>query len=362
MKAHPKSSARGAHQMNLQRPNLLIALFIPVLVSSSDLTAATLFSTVRNAPLYVVDDGEMYQRDKVSPETLVVGTRQIEYLNQVYHYVRFLWSSRQPGWIRETDLDEIASLVKEEIEFSDSSAASEDEGSLPLVIRHQRSVRLKRAWLSIQKIIKNNETLPEDKRVPEPYFARAEIWMAVDNYVEAMTDYLTALRYASSSGRELQTYIRYYSKVEKTIERFALLPAPPSGVSPDARRKGSHHFGFGVTEFRIRNHTQAVRHFGNAISMEPDNPLYWYYRSVASRRSGDSNHAVYDALYGTLIESKKYSPYKSRQMAQGLQHIQGEDRIWLESFRLGDPSDRIIRFALEQTQPHDNVTQRRFAN
>ncbi len=262
----------------------------------------------------------------------------------------------RPRFDGEVGLREFEGLVEEEMRYANRSDASNQEDLLPLVIRQRRSVVLKRAWLSLQRIIKDNESLPENKRVPEPYFARAEIWTAVNNYPEAMKDYVTALRYASSTGRELKTYARYHAKVETTINQFTLVPAPAAGASLDTLRIGAKHFGLGVTAFRSNHHGEANRHFGNAISVEPDNPLYWYYRSVTSRRTGDPNQAVYDALYGAFVESKRYSPYKRRRIARGLQHIQGKERVWLEGFRLGDPSARIIRAALEPMPPQANGT------
>lgn len=311
--------------------------------------AATLFSTCRNSAIYVFEETSAKRIATVPHETLVVGFQQVEYKGIRYCYVRCPSPKYQSGWIREEDVAVFRDLVKDETGAAERSRDGRDntEGPdpTPLVIRQDRRTWLRKAWLELQDIIKDNDSLPLDKRRPEPYFARAELWTQVHNYPEAMRDYLSALHYASSSGRQLQSYARYNDKIHATIDQFTRIPAPPVGVSNNLLGTGWNHYSHGVSAFRLKNNQDAARHFQNAVSVVPDNPIYWYYRSVAVKRLGDEDQALFDVVYGAFVESNRQSPQYSQLITRELQHIQGPDRIWLEGFRLGDPSGKIIQTA-----------------
>ena len=80
---------------------------------------------------------------------------------------------------------------------ADSFRASEHEkpDSLPELIRLQENQAVRKAWQEIEAAISENEALPERERLPEPYFARAEIWASVNAYAAAVQDYLTAIKW-----------------------------------------------------------------------------------------------------------------------------------------------------------------------
>ena len=106
------------------------------------------------------------------------------------------------------------------------------------------------------------------------------------------------------------------------------------------------HFNYGVSSYRVGRDTDAESHFSNAVSIRPDQAVYWYYRAVAAKRLGREQDALYDVLYGAYVESK-YTRVRSLSVTRGLQHVQGSSRLWIESFRAGDPSARILESSLE---------------
>ncbi len=102
---------RRVHDMNCLQQTLHTISSTMVLLACfcGQSAAATLFSTVRDAKFYMIEDGDLHQVTQVPAETLVVGTRQTEYQSQSYFFVRFLRPNRQPGWICETDLPKFPS-------------------------------------------------------------------------------------------------------------------------------------------------------------------------------------------------------------------------------------------------------------
>ena len=165
------------------------AFSIPLLATilASEAFGAVLLSTVRSSAVHSLEDGQMKVMGTVPKETLVVGLRTRTW-NESYYYVRMLSPMQSPCWIHATDLGEFHRIVTAQNSFVHASSPTAVD-STPLVIREQRDERIRVAWDKIQQAISANETLPEEKRVPEPYFARAEIWTAVHNYPEAMKDY-----------------------------------------------------------------------------------------------------------------------------------------------------------------------------
>lgn len=184
--------------------------------------AADLVLTCRASVIYAPAGTAMKEVSRVPRETILVGFQQGNSGGTRYRFVRCPSSRYQDGWIYENDIRDFRDAVKEETENAERSRNDQGvaEGSVPAIIRDDRRPAIRKAWAEIAEVIKENESRPEEKRIPEPYFTRAEIWTAVHNYPDAMRDYLRALRYASSSGRELQTYARYHKKVEVTINRF----------------------------------------------------------------------------------------------------------------------------------------------
>ena len=212
-------------------------------------------------------------------------------------------------------------------------AAEEDE--VPPLIRRQPPV-VQDAWRQIAAAIVENERLPRLR--PEPLFARAELWMMVGNYDAALRDLLAAMRIASDAGVPPRVYDSVFNRLREVLERYDVTPVPPEDGEP------SRHYGHGIHSFWAGRYVEAEKAFANAISLAPNNPLYWYMRSVTRRRLGNEQTANHDALLGVAAERKACLRRDgvSHDINSEFKRLQGSDRIWLENHRRGDPSRRTM--------------------
>lgn len=212
-------------------------------------------------------------------------------------------------------------------------AAADDK--VPPLIRRQPQV-VQDAWRQISAAIVENERLPRSR--PEPLFARAELWMMVGNYDAALRDLLVAMRVASDTGVSPRVYDAVFNRLRDVLERYDATPVPPEDGEP------SRHYGHGVHLFWAGRYAEADRAFASAISLAPENPLYWYMRAVTRRRLGSEDAASHDALLGAAAEHKACSRRDgtSLDINRDLRRLQGSDRIWLEDHRRGDPLRRTV--------------------
>jgi hypothetical protein len=220
---------------------------------------------------------------------------------------------------------------------ADSSGWQGPAGSdeIPPLIRRQPQV-VHDAWRQIAAAIAENQTLTRPR--PEPLFARAELWMMVGNYDAALRDLLMAMRIASDTGAAPRVYDAVFNRLREVLERYDTTPVPPEDGEP------SRHYGHGVHSFWKGHYFEAQKAFSNAISLAPGNPLYWYMRAVTHRRLGNEDAAQHDALLGASAERKACLRRDSASMDinRELKRLQGDDRIWLENQRRGDPSRRTM--------------------
>ncbi len=211
--------------------------------------------------------------------------------------------------------------------------AADDE--IPPLIRRQPQV-VHDAWRQIAAAIVENQGLTRPR--PEPLFARAELWMMVGNYDAALRDLLLAMRIASDTGVAPRVYDAVFNRLREVLERYDTTPVPPEDGEP------SRHYGHGMHCFWQGHYVEAQKAFSNAISLAPGNPLYWYMRAVTHRRLGSEERAQHDALLGASAERKACLRRDSASLDinRELRRLQGNDRIWLENQRRGDPSRRTM--------------------
>ena len=214
-----------------------------------------------------------------------------------------------------------------------AGAATDDE--VPPLIHRQPQV-VQDAWRQIAAAIIENERLPRPR--PEPLFARAELWMMVGNYDAALRDLLVAMRVASDNGVSPRVYDAVFNRLRDVLERYDVTPVPPEDGEP------SRHYGHGMHSFWAGRYVEAEKAFANAISLAPNNPLYWYMRAVTRRRLGSEDASRHDALLGVAAERKAClrRDGASLDINRELKRLQGSDRIWLEDHRSGDPSRRTM--------------------
>jgi tetratricopeptide (TPR) repeat protein len=302
---------------------------------------AELLALKRPARLYEIRSGGFMATRNLATPAFFVGTEQRQFGTadalSSYRLVRPVWPGTSfSGWIASDDLDRPSLRVSELTSLpSDSNRLD-----LPEVIRLQKNEAVKQAWKEVQQAMAENQTLKQ--QLPEPYFARAEIWSAVNNYDGAMRDYLTATRLAREAGQDLATYSSYFEKLYEALDNWDRVPKPPTtGASDNYCFLARDHFSHGFSDFWRNDLQSAVRRFDNAVQLCPQNPVYWYYRAVTFKRSGDDRRAQHDACFGAYVEKKGEGRYES-DVAHAFQRLQGDLRQWLEEFRLGDCSHRIV--------------------
>ena len=214
--------------------------------------------------------------------------------------------------------------------------------TLPELIKIQGNSEIKQAWREVVDAFSKNEKLPEAERLPEPYFARAEIWTSANNYVSAIDDYVEGIKYARKSDRDILTYSRYFDKLQNVAEKLQSLPVPARGVETNLAQKAQQHFNRGCSYFFSGKFFLARESFDNALQLAPAEAGYWYFRALAQRASDDPQRAQHDALMGSYFE-RKLSRYRRRDLNRTLMRVQGAQRVWLDSYRLGSPTNQLLR-------------------
>ena len=190
---------------------------------------------------------------------------------------------------------------------------------------------VKAAWKEVHDAIVENQKLASP--LPDPYFARAEIWAKTNSNKEALLDFVTAFRLSMSSGNDLQSYSRHFATLTQVLEDYDKNPAPyVPGLA-------SKHYGHGITAYFDGDLNRAITHFNDAIQLEPNEPLYRYFRAIAYKHSGDDTRAQHDALLGAQIEQKLGYDLS---FSGGFSRVQGNIRRWLEAIRRGGQSQSTV--------------------
>lgn len=323
-----------------------------VLISAWTALTANAELFVATKPVEVLtkkEGGSLVVERIVGTGGLLFGPNISSIEQQLLYPVRVVDSEHCSGWVSDRAFDCLEEVVAQDIEGSRLSKMHEPE-SLPLSIRIQRSGKLKQAWVKATELVKKNETLPRESKVPEPLLARAAIWVEVHDYPKAVKDYLKALRYANASGASLSAYMLYLPKVRDAIANFENIPTASAGAGErDFVFRGAY-FADGLHLFRIGDFRGAHDSFEDATYARPDKPAYWYYKALCNKKLGNERRALYDVLYGTLVErvgQEKGGGYQlRREVLKLLEKVQGADRQWIERFRRGDPTGRQIEISL----------------
>ena len=125
-------------------------------------------------------------------------------------------------------------------------------------------------------------------------------------------------------------YARFFVTLYEALDKREKLPKPPH---PGLAQR---HFNTGVTAFYQGQLRRALKHFTDAVQLDPEYPLYHYFRALTHRRLGEKDKSLRDARIGGYYEFQG-GPLLRRRMTRGLFRIQGSDRMWLEQLRLGEP-------------------------
>lgn len=254
-----------------------------------------------------------------------------------------LGEPQRHGWVRAGVVSTISARTKE-LKAKALALRAADTGqkqSLPELILIQDSPAIQQAWRDVSIAISENDALPENERLPEPYFARAEIWASVRNYTDSLQDYLTAIRYARTSNRDILSYSEYFDKLYDVAEKLQTMPVTAAGAESRPYFAAHNHYGDGYSKFFVGDLQQALDRFDSAIQLAPDQPVYWYFRALTHKRLGDEERAQHDALMGASFE-RQFESWRRRSLNGALHRVQGPMRTWLESYRLGSPNNRLL--------------------
>lgn len=204
-------------------------------------------------------------------------------------------------------------------------------------------------WREIQLIIA--EAKRKGMKLPEPYEARADLWSKLHIHDEALKDYETAaeLALADAPDGDLATSTRLFKQLFDAIKLHNNVPKPPG---PGA---AIEYYGAGIRAYRNGKFKYAAKLFSDALQLDDSNAVYYYYRALSKKRLGENPAAARDARTGSYYEWRL--PYRSRShITANLATVQGEFRIWLESYRLGDPhyDPRLDKSLPDELGPKQN--------
>lgn len=225
-----------------------------------------------------------------------------------------------PGWILKDNILHFESLMERKAK------------DVPALISAQKA-QVQQAWRDVQKAIAENEKLPEKDQVAEPYLARAEIYSLVGCRDEALRDYSKAVMLIMKPGQRPEVYGPYIAKLHAAVQQRDRQPRPAELGAYDS------HLSHGLKAYRDAKLELAERHLSNAIQIDPSQHLAWYFRGLTFKRLKQDLRAQHDVLIAVYLE-RKGGAFGEQDRA--FMDVQGPLRSWMEEYRLGDPSQKII--------------------
>ena len=214
--------------------------------------------------------------------------------------------------------------------------------SIPEAINIKRNTELNKAWINIQKAHQLNQERVNngENPLPDPLFAEALLWQAVNDHDNAMRCYLEAMEMTIDENLNREEYSNYFKSLTTYLRRYYDIPSEDVSTGAKSNRvQAIKHLGNGLRQLYAAKHEQAAISFSNSISLDPTIALSWYGRAIAYKHSNQNGKAQHDALLGVRVE-KKWKQHHDVDF--GLERIQGRSRHWLERFRLGESSIAIF--------------------
>ena len=246
-------------------------------------------------------------------------------------------SSKTAGWIAIADTSSSGAPVAS-VEKSPQRERTLDD--MPILIRRMHEEQ-RNDWRVLNRAI--NSAAKDGVAVPEAYVARGELWTIAGDTNRAVADFRMATDAAVASDRSLVEQSAYLRLLRDALRRLEIAPKPSDGSNTNDYETAQTHFGAGCHLFWGNRFEESLREFDHAISLISNEPIYWFYRALAHRRLGTFNNATHDALIGCFLEKSKHH---DREIGRLLTRVQGADRKWLETYRLGDPSQQLLRLEL----------------
>lgn len=205
-------------------------------------------------------------------------------------------------------------MIPWHISFQESSQTPELIRLAPPVVQN--------SFVSIQKAVSDNAKLAITSQSTAPLESRAEIWLMVGNPDEALKDFLAAYNILLQTKPTPAEKIRFLIKLSGFLVQFRKNPVA---------QHVSHSWDYfyqGKKALREKNISLAKNYFDNAISLSAAEPLFYYFRAMASFLIGNIDEGRRDALMGLFLESTQESPSRNR-LLEELESFQGSARVWL---------------------------------
>ncbi|MDC0295559.1 tetratricopeptide repeat protein [bacterium] len=260
-------------------------------------------------------------------------------------------------WVNERfvmSLREFAeNLVKEGVE---EDLENQQGFYRPWLIRFQQNPAIAESWSAVNRLIKENSDLPPNNQLADPYFSRAEIWLSVANYSDAVADLITGINICKDRGMAANLYYPFTKKLDEAIRLLESSPLPAVGVDLGWSAAASKQYSLGVSSYFSNRMDEALISFSNCVAMSPQTPHYWYFRALVNRSLGRMEHAQHDAILGVHFEQKIDATNQVQTMNERLSRVQGESRTWLEQFRQGMISNHLLGFSHPSRGPADEST------
>jgi len=261
--------------------------------------------------------------------------------------VETLDTSRRRGFVLAAAVTRVSRRLDglKQGEVALRGSLGEVTGQPPLSVRTHENDQLREAWMEATAAITENNALPASQRLPDPYFARAEVYLQVDDAVAALDDCASASAIVAASGLDSRQQQRVAEVYTTAIKRLRSLPQPPKDAFTNIDLQASAHFNAAQQSIARRDFQNATKELTKALSLTPSRPLYWYMRAIACREGGDLQRAQSDALLGASFE-RRLSPPAKRDLSKGLARIQGPSRLWLEAIRRGGVDIELVGLEL----------------
>jgi tetratricopeptide (TPR) repeat protein len=193
---------------------------------------------------------------------------------------------------------------------------------VPFLISRQ-SEAVEEAWRTVEELVRENATLKQP--LPDPLFARADLWASVGNHEDALDDYLQGTKLLFAMGPSLVEQSRALSRLAGALERLSKQPRP------EYPYEAEDSFWLGVRHFEDSRYELAEPFFAEATRLMPSDAVFRAYRGLTLKRLGRLAHAERQLAVAASILRR---PECLEQERQGfhirLQNIQGSSRQWIQ--------------------------------
>lgn len=195
---------------------------------------------------------------------------------------------------------------------------------IPQLIQIQSSA-VRTAWREINRIISDNERLPQPSA--DPYLVRAELWVVAGSHEDALRDYLTATNLLFRDHPNAAQQSAHLARLRRALDQLLKQPRPAFPDSAD------REFARGTTAFHQHRLEEAAWSFEEACRLDPDNPLPHLYRGLVyrlQRRQSDADREI-AVTVGLIRRPGMNVPYEMAHLHARLEPIQGPLRQWLNA-------------------------------